>query len=74
MNKNLYHPYVNDNGKLISGAAAFNHHVFTEMGGVQKYNDEIGMEYITAFVNENSDIINEGLAKKAQKKRFKVVS
>lgn len=27
-----------------------------------------------AFVREHSDIINEGLAKKAQKDRFQVVS
>lgn len=74
MNKSIYHPYVNDDGKLVSGAAAFSHHVFTEMGGVPKYNDHIGSEYIAAFVEANSDIINERLIKKAQKKRFKVVS
>ena len=65
--------YVNENGKRVSGSAAFNHYVYTEKGGVQNYNDEVGMEYLQEFVRQNSDIINEGIAKKARKSRFKAV-
>ncbi len=65
--------YVNKNGKCVSGSAAFNHYVYTEKGGIQNYNDEVGMEYLKEFVHQNSDIINEGLAKKARKSRFKAV-
>lgn len=75
MNKTeLYHPYVNKQGKLVSGPAALNHYIYTVKGSVQEYNDEIGEAYIKSFVHEHSDIINEGLARKAQKDRFRVVS
>ena len=65
--------YTNKNGKKVSGSAAFNHHVYTEMGGVQKYNDSVGEEYVKAFVRQNSDIINDNLEKKAKRRKFKVV-
>lgn len=73
MSKKTDFSYVNQNGKRVSGSAAFNHYVYTEKGGVQNYNDEVGMEYLKEFVHQNSDIINEGLAKKARKSRFKAV-
>lgn len=73
MSKKTDFSYVNQNGKRVSGSAAFNHYVYTEKGGVQNYNDEVGMEYLKEFVRQNSDIINEGLAKKARKSRFKAV-
>lgn len=70
----LCHPYLNDDGQLVSGAAAFSHHVFTEMGGIQQYNDAVGAEYLKDFIKEHSDAINKNIVKKAQKKRFKVIS
>lgn len=73
MSKKTDFSYVNQNGKRVSGSAAFNHYVYTEKGSVQNYNDEVGMEYLQEFVRQNSDIINEGLAKKARKSRFKAV-
>lgn len=73
MSKKTDFSYVNQNGKRVSGSAAFNHYVYTEKGGVQNYNDEVGMEYLKEFVRQNSDIINEGLAKKARKSRFKAM-
>lgn len=71
--KNPDFSYTNENGKKVSGSAAFNHHVYTEKGGIQNYNDSVGEEYVKAFIRENSDIINEGLEKKAKRSRFKVV-
>lgn len=65
--------YINQKGKKVSGAAAFNHHVYTEKGGIQNYNDSVGEEYIKAFIRANSDIINKGLEKKAKRNRFKAV-
>lgn len=65
--------YHNKNGKRVSGSAAFSHYVFTEKGGIQEYNDEIGMEYIKAFVKQNSDTINNGIVKNAKKKLFKII-
>lgn len=73
MAKKLDFSYINHNGKRVSGAAAFNHYVYTEKGGIQNYNDEIGAAYITEFVKQHSDIINEGIIKKAKKSRFKVI-
>lgn len=73
MSKNPDFSYINQNGRRVSGAAAFNHHVYTEMGGIQNYNDEVGTEYVMEFIRQNSDIINDGLTKKAKKNRLKVV-
>lgn len=72
--KDLFHPYVNKNGKMVRGAAALNHYIHTVKGGVQEYNDEIGAAYISEFVKAHSDIINEGLVRKTQKSKFKIVS
>lgn len=74
MDKDLYHPYINKDGKLVSGTASLNHYIHTVKGGVQNYNDEIGAEYISDFIKERSDIINARLAKKAKRDRFRVVS
>lgn len=73
MNKELYHPYVNDKGKRVNGSAALNHYIYTVSGGVQNYHDEIGTAYIADFVKSHSDIINDGLAQKAKKEKFKVI-
>jgi len=73
MSKNNYYSYTNGNGKKVSGAAAFNHYVYSVKDGIQDYNDEIGAEYITHFVSSHSDIIAEGLRKKAQRSNFKIV-
>lgn len=74
MDKDLYHPYINDDGRLVSGSAALNHYIYTVKGGLPNYQDEIGEEYIHEWVKQNSDIIREGLAKKAKRERFKIVS
>lgn len=73
-NKELYHPYTNSKGKRVNGSAALNHYIHTVKGGVQNYNDEIGTAYILEFVKSHSDIINTGLAQKAKRNRFKIVS
>ena len=72
-NKELYHPYINDKGRLVSGTASFLKYVFTDKGGIQNYNDEIGIAYIEQFVKEHSDIINAGLIAKSKRDNFKVV-
>lgn len=74
MDKELYHPYINNDGKLVSGTASLTHYINTVKGGVQNYNDEIGAAYISEFVKEHSDIINAWLAQKAKRDRFKIVS
>lgn len=73
MAKKLDFSYINDSGRKVSGAAAFNHYVYTEKGGVQGYNDEVGTEYIIEFIRQKSDIINEEINKKVRRSRFKIV-
>lgn len=74
MDKDLYYPYMNENGKMVYGAAALNHHIFTEKGGLINYHDEIGEAYVKAFIKKVSADVNADLAKKAKRKRFRVVS
>lgn len=71
--KNLDFSYMNPSGKRVVGAAAFTHHVYTEAGGVQAYNDEIGAAYVNEFVRQNSDIINAGIEAQARRSRLKVI-
>lgn len=71
-NKELYHPYRNKNGKMVYGAAALNHYIHTVKGGIQNYNDEIGLEYLSEFVKEHSDIINANLVKKPKETNLKL--
>ena len=71
--RELCHPYRNEDGKLVTGAAAFNHYVFTEKGGIQNYHNEIGEAYINHFVNEHSDVVNEKYIKDTRRKKFKRV-
>ena len=73
-NKDLYRPYLNKNGKMVHGAAALNHYIYTVKGSIQNYHDEIGTAYISEFVKEHSDVINAGLVKTAKKSKFKSVS
>lgn len=63
--------YVNAKGKRVAGAPAFVHHVYTEVGGVQAYNDEVGKAYIEAFVRAHSNRINKELDAKAKRNRLK---
>lgn len=74
MDKELYHPYTNKNGKRVNGSAALNHYIFTEKGGLINYHDEIGEAYVKAFIKNVSAEVNADLAKNAKRKRFRVVS
>lgn len=65
--------YINNNGKKVSGAPAFNHYVYTVKGGVENYNDEVGEQYIKAFISSNSEMINNSLQRNVNKSKFKVV-
>jgi hypothetical protein len=63
--------YLNENGKRVAGPPSFLHYVYTEKGGIQNYNDEVGEAYIKKFVKQNSDDINEELTLNARKSRFR---
>lgn len=71
--KKLNYSYINDAGKKISGAAATLHEIYTVHDGLQNYHDYIGENYITAFVNAHSDIINAGIEATTKRNQFKVV-
>ena len=66
--------YINENGKRVSGPPAFLHHVYTECGGIQEYNDEVGEAYIKAFIKRTSDDINSDLTRQARRNRLKRIS
>jgi hypothetical protein len=74
MDKDLYHPYINKDGKLVSGTAALLHHIFTVKNGLLDYHDEVGEAYVKAFIKNVSADVNAELAKQAKRDRFKVVS
>ena len=72
--KNPDFSYINEKGHKVTGAAATLHEIYTVQGGLKNYNDNIGIEYITEFVHEQSDIIQAGLEKKHRRNQFKVVN
>ncbi len=65
--------YINKNGKWVHGPAAFLHYVYSVMGGIPEYNDEVGEKYIKNFINLISEAANDDIAKAAKKKQFKKV-
>lgn len=73
MRKDPDFSYINDKGKRVTGAAAFNHHVYTEQGGIANYNDYIGEKYISEFVNQISENVNNNIERDVKKNRFKVL-
>lgn len=73
MNKVPDFSYINDNGKKVSGSASVLHEIYTVYGGIKNYNDYIGAEYISEFIREHSDIINEKIEKNHRRKQLKVV-
>lgn len=73
MAKTIDFSYRNSSGKKVSGAAAFCHYVYTEKGGIQGYNNEIGAEYIAEFIRQNEDLINEAIEQKARRSLLKIV-
>jgi hypothetical protein len=36
----------------------FNHHVCSEMGGIDKYNEAVGIAYINAFLRQYAEMTN----------------
>lgn len=66
--------YFNENGKKVTGCAAFSHHVFTEMGGIRNYNDAVGAKYIQRFVKAHSADINAEIEATAKRRRIKRIS
>lgn len=70
--KELYHPYVNDNGRKIGGTAALNHYI-SKVGGPQEYNDEVLLSGIATLIKNNQISINKNLIRAAKKKLFKKV-
>lgn len=65
--------YLNNNGKKVSGVAAFCHYVYTVKGGEEEYNNYVGEMYIREFVNQHSVDINKEIEKDSQKRKFKVL-
>lgn len=70
--KELYHPYVNDKGKKVSGIASLAHYI-SQAGGIQNYNDEVGSSYIKSFVKLHKNFFSEAYMKDTKKKNFKVI-
>ena len=67
MDKELYHPYVNKDGKRVNGTASLLHYIFSVKNGLSDYHDEIGVAYIKAFVKNVSADVNVELARQAKK-------
>ena len=66
--------YVNKDGKLVKGTAATIHHIYTEMGGIDNYNEAVATEAIKKALESGLlDEINKALTKNAKKKRFKKI-
>ena len=72
MNNELYHPYINKNGKKVNANAALLHHI-KNVGCIKAYNDEIGEEYIKYFISHHPDEINANIIAKNKRSKFKVV-
>ena len=66
--------YFNEDGKLVTGAAATVLEFYTVHGGVAEYNDYIGETYIKEFVREHSEILQRGIEVESRRKKLRVIS
>ena len=64
--------YVNDDGKIVSGAAATLHEIYTNHDGVRDYNDDVGKSYIQEFVKVISEGANADIQAKSKRKNIKI--
>ncbi|MBS6024321.1 MAG: hypothetical protein KIB00_09565 [Paeniclostridium sordellii] len=51
MNNNNKYSYINQNGKKVSGSAAFLKYVFTDMGGIENYEKQIALDNFINYLN-----------------------
>jgi len=65
--------YINDKGRKVSGPPATIHFIYTEMGGVENYNDYVGEKYIRQFLRHQSENINREIERDAKRKKYKIV-
>lgn len=72
MSKDPDFSYINDNGKLVSGAAATIHEIYTNHNGVKDYNDDVGKSYLQEFVKIISDGANSDIQAKSKRKNIKI--
>jgi len=72
MSKDPDFSYINNNGKLVTGAAATLHEIYTNHNGVKDYNDDVGESYIKTLVESLSTNANEDIQAKSKRKNIKV--
>lgn len=72
MSKDPDFSYINNNGKLVAGAAATLHEIYTNHNGVKDYNDDVGESYIKTLVESLSTNANEDIQAKSKRKNIKV--
>ncbi|BDF66600.1 hypothetical protein CE91St43_05720 [Oscillospiraceae bacterium] len=65
--------YINESGKKVAGGAALLHTVYTELGGVKKYNDFVGKDYIEDFLDSLSPGLNKRIESEVKRNRLKIV-
>ena len=70
--KALYFPYVNKNGRTVSGTAALLHHM-KEIGGVEKYNESIFESGLFTFLSKRRNLLNNNVVQHGVKKLFKKI-
>lgn len=61
--------YINDDGRKVGGTAAVLRKIFTEMGGLQNYNDMVGEQYIKTFISDQANAVLDASHKRKQIKR-----
>lgn len=70
--KDLYGPYINENGRKVSGSAALLHQI-KGCGGIEGYNKKIITSAVATLVENCMLSINENLLKSIKKDLFKKV-
>ncbi len=68
----IYHSYINEGGKKVSGMASYLHHM-SKQGGVEQHEKNIVMKFFENFYDNSSDELRSALNKEARKSLFKVI-
>ena len=70
--KDVDFSYVNDEGKLVSGAAALLHEVYSKHDGIRDYNNDVGQSFIGKLLDYISDAANADIEAKSKRKNIKI--
>ena len=68
----IYHSFINEDGKKVSGTASYLHYI-SNQGGVEKHEKNIAMKAFEMFYDSVSETLRDSIAKEVKKNLFRLI-